>query len=122
LELTLLSSYLNGEVGSRDYNTLPIISALNLVLQQHPTRTGVRVGKNRYFFPTSSESFPLSQGLVAFQGFYTSVRPTYKQLMVNVFVIFSHPLSTHLIEQQKQLHDGVHPAGQPCRCFAGFQP
>ncbi|KAJ7911613.1 Piwi domain-containing protein, partial [Mycena leptocephala] len=67
-----------------DYNTLPIISALNLVLQQHPTRTGVRVSKNKYFFPTSSQPFRLSTCLVAFQGFYTSVRPTYKQLMVNV--------------------------------------
>ncbi|KAJ7747645.1 argonaute-like protein [Mycena maculata] len=84
LDVASLTKYLNGEVGSRDYNTLPMISALNLVLQQHPTRTGVRVGKNRYFFPTSSEPFRLSPGIIAFQGFYTSVRPTYKQLMVNV--------------------------------------
>ncbi|KAJ7485142.1 argonaute-like protein [Mycena galericulata] len=84
LDVASLTNYLNGEVGSRDYNTLPMISALNLVLQQHPTKTGVRVGKNRYFFPTSSQSFRLSPGIVAFQGFYTSVRPTYKQLMVNV--------------------------------------
>ncbi|KAJ6632516.1 Piwi-domain-containing protein [Mycena sp. CBHHK59/15] len=84
LDINGLNKYLNGDVGSRDYNTLPIISALNLVLQQHPTRTGVRVGKNRYFFPTSSQSFRLSTSVVAFQGFYTSVRPTYKQLMVNV--------------------------------------
>ncbi|KAJ6524443.1 argonaute-like protein [Mycena vulgaris] len=84
LDTESLTKYLNGEVGSRDYNTLPIISALNLVLQQHPTRTGVRVGKNKYFFPTSSEPFRLSPGIIAFQGFYTSVRPTYKQLMVNV--------------------------------------
>ncbi|KAJ7471966.1 argonaute-like protein [Mycena latifolia] len=84
LDTESLTKYINGEVGSRDYNTLPIISALNLVLQQHPTRTGVRVGKNRYFFPTSDEPFQLSPGIIAFQGFYTSVRPTYKQLMVNV--------------------------------------
>ncbi|KAJ7915685.1 argonaute-like protein [Mycena leptocephala] len=84
LDVESLTKYLNGDVGSRDYNTLPIISALNLVLQQHPTRTGVRVSKNKYFFPTSSQPFRLSTCLVAFQGFYTSVRPTYKQLMVNV--------------------------------------
>ncbi|KAK7039451.1 protein argonaute 1B [Favolaschia claudopus] len=84
LDVAGLKKYLSGDAGSRDYNTLPLISALNLVLQQHPTRAGVRVGKNRYFFPTSSESFPLSPGVVAFQGFYTSVRPTFKQLMVNV--------------------------------------
>ncbi|KAJ6558191.1 ribonuclease H-like domain-containing protein [Mycena capillaripes] len=84
LDVGSLTKYLSGSVDSRDYNTLPIISALNLVLQQHPTRTGVRVGKNKYFFPTSSRSFQLSPWIVAFQGFYTSVRPTYKQLMVNV--------------------------------------
>ncbi|KAJ7688957.1 Piwi domain-containing protein [Mycena rosella] len=84
LDTESLTRYLNGEVGSRDYNTLPIISALNLVLQQHPTRTGVRVGKNKHFFPTADEPFRLSPGIIAFQGFYTSIRPTYKQLMVNV--------------------------------------
>ncbi|KAJ7086385.1 argonaute-like protein [Mycena belliarum] len=84
LDTASLTNYLNGDINSRDYNTLPMISALNLVLQQHPTRTGVRVGKNRYFFPTSSEPHRLSPGIIAFQGFYTSVRPTYKQLMVNV--------------------------------------
>ncbi|CAK5263252.1 unnamed protein product [Mycena citricolor] len=79
-----LTKHLNGEPGSRDYTLGPILSALNLVLNQHPTRSGVRVGQNKFFFPTSSQSFPLGMGLVAFQGFYTSVRPTYKQLMVNV--------------------------------------
>ncbi|KAJ7747641.1 argonaute-like protein [Mycena maculata] len=84
LDIASLTNYVNGEIGSRDYNPLPLVSALNLVLQQHPTRTGVRVGTNRYFFPTSSVPFHLSTGITAFQGFYSSVRPTYKQLMVNV--------------------------------------
>ncbi|KAJ7119645.1 Piwi-domain-containing protein [Mycena epipterygia] len=84
LDTASLAKHVDGDVGSRDHNILPMMSALNLVLQQHPTRTGVRVGKNKYFFPTSSEPFRLSPGIVAFQGFYTSVRPTYKQLMVNV--------------------------------------
>ena len=42
---------MDGDPASRNFDTLPIISALNLVLQQHAGRTGVRVGKNRYFFP-----------------------------------------------------------------------
>ncbi|KAJ7226883.1 argonaute-like protein [Mycena pura] len=83
LSISELTKYMNGEVGSREYNPLPLVSALNLVLQQHPTRTGVRVGRNKYFFP-SSQGFSLGTGLVAFQGFYMSVRPTYKELMVNV--------------------------------------
>lgn len=68
----------------RDYDTLPLISGLNLVLQQHASRTGVRVGKNRYFFPSSDQKISLGPGVEAWQGFYASVRPTFKQLMVNV--------------------------------------
>ncbi|KAJ7854324.1 argonaute-like protein [Mycena olivaceomarginata] len=84
LDVESLTKYVNGQVGSRDYNALPIISALNLVLQQHATRTGVRVGKNKYFFPTTSQHFQLSPGIVAFQGFYTSTRTVSEQLVVNV--------------------------------------
>jgi eukaryotic translation initiation factor 2C len=66
---------------------LPLISALNLVLQQQPADMGVRVGKNRYFFPLSGmPAMDLGLGVEACQGFFTSVRPTYKQLMVNVNV------------------------------------
>ncbi|KAJ7152964.1 argonaute-like protein [Mycena filopes] len=83
-DIESLTRYMNGNVESRNYNTLPLISALNLVLQQHASRTGVRVGKNRYFFPSSSEPFHLSPGIIAFQGFHTSVRVTYRQLSVNV--------------------------------------
>lgn len=42
------------------------------------------VGRNRFFFP--QQTFPLGGGLEAWKGFYSSVRPTYKQLMVNVNV------------------------------------
>lgn len=78
--------YINGQVTSRDYDPLPLISALNLVLQQHAARTGVRVGKNRYFFPNLNDRVDLSPTIEAWRGFYTSVRPAYKELMVNVYV------------------------------------
>jgi hypothetical protein len=56
-------------------------------LQQHPANTGVRVGKNRYFFPSSDmDKIELGLGVEAWKGFFTSVRPTFKQLMVNVNV------------------------------------
>ena len=43
------------------------------------------VGRNRFFFPSAdSRPVPLGGGLEAWRGFYSSVRPTYKQLMVNV--------------------------------------
>lgn len=80
-----LSRYLDGRGESRDYDTLPLISALNLVLQQHASRQGVRVGKNRYFFP-SGDKVLLGAGVEGWQGFFMSVRPSFRQLMVNVNV------------------------------------
>lgn len=78
-------SYMGADVRSRDYNALPVVSALNLVMQQHANRIGTRVGKNRFFIPSpSSQKLSLSFGIEAVQGFYTSVRPTYKELLVNV--------------------------------------
>ena len=56
------------------------------MLQQHPSTSGVRVGKNRYFFPSDSGKIDLGLGVEAWKGFFTSVRPAYKQLMVNVNV------------------------------------
>jgi len=45
------------------------------------------VGRNRFFFPSpSSPPVPLGGGLEAWKGFYSSVRVTFKQLMVNVNV------------------------------------
>ncbi|KAF9555709.1 argonaute-like protein [Agrocybe pediades] len=84
-----LTRYMEGQPEYRDYDPLPIISALNLVLQQGPNRQGVRVGKTRYFFPASFEKHNLSTGVYALQGFYASVRPAYKELMVNVNVCMS---------------------------------
>ncbi|KAF9476154.1 QDE2 protein [Pholiota conissans] len=81
-----LTRYMDGRPESAGYNTLPLISALNLALQQYASRVGTRVGKNRFFFPASSQKFSLGPGLEAIQGFYMSVRPTYKELMVNVNV------------------------------------
>lgn len=72
----------SGSVGEK----LSLISALNLVLQQHAARNGVRFGKNRYFFASNNTDIRLSLGLFARQGFFLSVRPTYKQLMVNINV------------------------------------
>ena len=76
--------HLNGSPDARSYDTLPLISALNLVLQQNASRTGIRVGKNRYFFPSSAQKIRLGPRVEAWQGFFASVRPTYKELMVNV--------------------------------------
>jgi eukaryotic translation initiation factor 2C len=86
-------SHLNGDPRFRQYDISPLVSALNLILGAHPSRTqpggGVLVGRNRFFFKSPaarSEDMDLSGGLEAWRGFYSSVRPSFKQLMVNVNV------------------------------------
>ena len=45
------------------------------------------VGRNKFFHPSPAETpFLLGGGLEAWRGFYASVRPAHKQLMVNVNV------------------------------------
>ena len=73
-----------GKPDARDYDPLPLVSALNLVLQQHARRNGVRVGQNRYFFPYSAWKVSLGPGIGALQGYFASVRVSYLQLLVNV--------------------------------------
>ena len=84
--LTTPSRYQSGNplYRSNYQANLPVIASLNRVLKRHVIRVGVRVGKNKLFMPTSNAVFPLTLGLEARQGFFMSVRPMYKQLMVNV--------------------------------------
>jgi eukaryotic translation initiation factor 2C len=69
---------------------MPIVSALNLILAAHPNRSvggGVMVGRNKFFHPASSEApVSIGGGLQAWRGFYSSIRPAHKSLMVNVNV------------------------------------
>ena len=44
-----------------------------------------RAGKSKYFFP-DTEPFGLALGLQALRGYFISVRPSFKQLMVNINV------------------------------------
>ncbi|KAJ8516713.1 hypothetical protein ONZ45_g6006 [Pleurotus djamor] len=83
-----LKRQLEGSAGSRDYDPMPLIGALNLVMQQHAARNGVRVGRNRHFFPPlpQEQHFYLGPGVEALRGFFSSVRPTIGGLAVNVNV------------------------------------
>ncbi len=69
---------------------MPVVNALNLVLAMYPNRAtggGVMVGRNKFFHPSpASPPVPLGGGLEAWRGFFSSVRPSWKQLMVNVNV------------------------------------
>ncbi|CAL1709613.1 unnamed protein product [Somion occarium] len=88
LEMESLVSYLNGHPQYRGYDITPVVAALNLILSAHPSRAaggGVMVGRNKFFHRSAAEPpFPLGGGLEAWKGFYSSVRPAHKQLMVNV--------------------------------------
>ncbi|KAF9260685.1 Piwi-domain-containing protein [Marasmius fiardii PR-910] len=88
IDTTALLQYCRADPKYKDEDVLPIISALNLILATHPNSSGggVMVGRNRFFFPTDMQATPLGGGLEAFRGFYSSVRPTLNQLMVNVNV------------------------------------
>ncbi|KAJ6463934.1 argonaute-like protein [Mycena sanguinolenta] len=88
LDTQALAKYLGGDPQYRTYDILPIISALNIILAAHPNRPGggVMVGRNRFFFPSSERPISLGGGLEAQRGFFSSVRPAHRQLMVNVNV------------------------------------
>ncbi|KAF9523774.1 argonaute-like protein [Crepidotus variabilis] len=84
-----LYEHLFGQPQYRDFDVMPTVTAFNLILGAFANRSGgggIMVGRNRFFFPGSMESFNLGGGLEAFKGFYSSVRPAHKQLMVNVNV------------------------------------
>ncbi|TRM60656.1 ribonuclease H-like domain-containing protein [Schizophyllum amplum] len=89
IDTSHLHNYLAGQPQYRGYDILPIISALNIVLAAYANRPGggVLVGRNRFFFKDQgAQPFDLGGGLEAWKGFFTSVRPSHHQLMVNVNV------------------------------------
>ncbi|KAG1856966.1 ribonuclease H-like domain-containing protein [Suillus subalutaceus] len=88
-DISELEKYLHCDVDDDNYDISPLISAYNIVLQQHASSTAVRVGNSRYFgFPgyKANELSPGLTGLEAFRGFFLSARPVFGELMVNVGV------------------------------------
>ncbi|EIN06816.1 argonaute-like protein [Punctularia strigosozonata HHB-11173 SS5] len=86
LDMNQLTKYTDGDLDARNLDIAPYTAALNLVLQQYASDTAWRVGRNRHFFPSDDEKRSLGMGVEALRGFFSSVRPVYKQLMVNVNV------------------------------------
>ncbi|KAJ7130276.1 argonaute-like protein [Mycena epipterygia] len=88
LDTQALKQHLGGDPQYRNYDIQPVIAALNIILAAHPNRPGggVMVGRNRFFFPSGERAVSLGGGLEAWRGFYSSVRPSHQQLMVNVNV------------------------------------
>ncbi|KAI9451806.1 Piwi-domain-containing protein [Lactarius psammicola] len=84
-----LKQFMNGDVANIDKveGVDPVITAYNLVVQRQAAQQGFRFGKNRYFFPENRAQ--IGENLFALMGFYSSVRPCNKLLMVNVNVCMS---------------------------------
>ncbi|KAF8632134.1 hypothetical protein AX15_002028 [Amanita polypyramis BW_CC] len=95
LDLNTMNRFTEGDLQYRDYDLQPVTSALNLVLQFHASRSGVRVGRkenngeSKFFFDTGEFRRQLAPGVRVWQGFFISVRPAFKQLMVNVNVCYT---------------------------------
>ncbi|KAG1824825.1 uncharacterized protein BJ212DRAFT_1476107 [Suillus subaureus] len=88
-DISKLKKYLHCDVNNEKYNISPLISAYNIVLQQHASLTAIQVGNSCYFkFPgyKGNELSSRLMGLQAFRGFFLSVRPVFGELMVNVGV------------------------------------
>ncbi|KAL5504882.1 hypothetical protein ACEPAH_7545 [Sanghuangporus vaninii] len=79
-----LAGYLRGE--NPDYDPAPIVSAFNLIVMAHAAHTGFRaLTKNAYYFdPNADTGVPTRPGIKVVNGFFASVRPVHKSLMVSV--------------------------------------
>ncbi|KAI0634091.1 Piwi-domain-containing protein [Trametes polyzona] len=90
VETKTLRGFLEGKSQFRGQDIMPVINALNLILAMHPNRAsggGVMVGRNKFFHPSpAAPPVSLGGGLEAWRGFFSSVRPAWKQLMVNLNV------------------------------------
>ncbi|KAG8740062.1 hypothetical protein FRC10_004782 [Ceratobasidium sp. 414] len=84
-----MTKYLGGTTGYDTFDPQPMLSAFNILLAKYPSQHGVMVGRNKWFFPTPGSAAELGTGLQAYRGFYSSVRPSFQQLMVNVNVATS---------------------------------
>ncbi|KDQ10893.1 hypothetical protein BOTBODRAFT_136370 [Botryobasidium botryosum FD-172 SS1] len=84
----LLRGYLNADPGQHLYDPLPTLSVLNIIFAQYAARNGgIRIGRSKVFFDRGeTENLDLGGGLEALKGYFSSVRPTYTKLMVNVNV------------------------------------
>ncbi|RGB43667.1 Piwi domain-containing protein [Rhizophagus diaphanus] len=72
--------FLSGH-GSISPNILTGIMALNVLIRHVPSTTFNSVGR---IFYTNQDSRPLSGGVKALQGYFQSIRPTPKKMMINI--------------------------------------
>jgi eukaryotic translation initiation factor 2C len=75
-----LISYINAEKPATS-TCLTLIQALDIILRYNPSRRHKLLGSSIY---TDEDPYPIGGGLVAWKGFYQSVRPAFGRLIVNV--------------------------------------
>ena len=87
-----LQKYVDGK--DMGYDSLIIIRALNIILAKFPSSTLstnpnqkiVNFGQNRFFIVEREATRELGQGLVAYRGYYSSVRPSFGKVLCNINV------------------------------------
>ncbi|PCH34810.1 Piwi-domain-containing protein [Wolfiporia cocos MD-104 SS10] len=119
---------LDGHPGHEGYNIEPILSALNLVIQQHASSTALAVispGRNRFFFRAPASPMQLDLGVEAWQGFFIAVCPTYRQLTIKVNACvspFSSPGNAARVMIAIQEHvPEIHRFSELCRFFKSLK-
>ncbi|PKK56953.1 DUF1785-domain-containing protein, partial [Rhizophagus irregularis] len=75
-----INRFLNGR-GSISSNILTGIMVLNILIHNKPSKEHIKVGR---VFYTNQGSRSLSGGVEAWQGYFQSIRPTPRKLMINV--------------------------------------
>ena len=84
-----LQDYVMGVPSAKDYDSSTIIRALNIILAKFPSsgigsdKKIVNFGQQRFFI---IETLPneLTGGLVAYRGYYSSVRPSFGRVLCNI--------------------------------------
>ncbi|KAF8699513.1 PAZ protein, partial [Rhizoctonia solani] len=79
-----MTKYISGADAA--FDPQPMLAAFNILLSKYPSQHGVMVGHNKWFFPSLHQSSDIGVGLEAYRGYFSSVRPSFQQLMVNVNV------------------------------------
>ena len=86
-----LQDYVTGVPTAKDYDSSTIIRALNIILAKFPSsglspnRQIVNFGQQRFFIIETSPK-DLGGGLVAYRGYYSSIRPSFGRVLCNINV------------------------------------
>ena len=89
LTSTELEQHVDGK--AKDFDSSTIIRALNIILAKFPAsavsadKKIVNFGQNRFFI-IEKQPVDLGTGLVAYRGYYSSVRPSFGKVLCNINV------------------------------------